>query len=74
MYKEAFDAMCGFLITGSEIPVKIKRLCNRTHNILHSASDSVYRFLAIAQFDKSSSTFTSWFEDNPFDKEYYWKT
>jgi hypothetical protein len=73
LYKEAFAARYGFLITTKPIPEEIKRLCKSSIDILHSAADSIDRFLVIAHFDKESAQFVDWFEENPFEKEYYWK-
>ena len=72
LYKEVFDAQYGFLITGQPIPEEIKRLCGATFNILHSASDSTHRFLAIGQFDQDNGQFVDWFEKDPFQQEFYW--
>ena len=72
LYKEVFDAKYGFLITADPIPEEIKRLCRATVNILRSASDSTYRFLAIGQFDPENRQFVDWFEKDPFQEEYYW--
>lgn len=73
LYKEVFAARYGFLITTKPIQEEIKRLCNSTSDILHSAGDDIYRFLAIGHFDKENGQFVDWFEENPFEKEYYWK-
>lgn len=72
LYKEVFDARYGFLITAEPIPEEIKRLCRTTVNILRSASDSTYRFLAIGQFDQKNGQFVDWLEKDPFQEEYYW--
>jgi hypothetical protein len=72
LYKEVFDVKCAFLITGSTIPEELKRLCRTTYPILHSVGDDTYRFLVVAQFDKASNEFTEWFDQNPFEKPYYW--
>jgi len=73
LYKEVFEAKYGFLITTKPVPEEIKRLCKSTIDILHSAGDSIHRFLVIGHFDKESGQFVDWFEENPFEKEYYWK-
>ncbi len=73
LYKEVFAAKYGFLITTNPIPEGIKRLCKGCVDILHSAGDSTYRFLVIGRFDGESGQFVDWFEENPFEKEYYWK-
>lgn len=73
LYKEVFDAKYGFLITLSPIQEKIKRLCKETFNILHSAQDSIYCFLVIGRFNKETGKFIDWVEENPFEKETYWK-
>jgi hypothetical protein len=72
MYKEVFGARYGFLITATPIPEALKRLCKQTYSIQHSANDSTYSFLAIAQFHRAGG-FIEWFEENPFSKEFYWK-
>jgi len=73
LYKEVFDAKYGFLIVLSPIQEEIKRLCKNTFSVLHSATDSIYSFLVIAQFDKESGRFVDWFEENPFEKDTYWE-
>ena len=73
LYKEVLGARYGFLITTKPIPEEIKRLCKSTMDILHSAGDSIYRFLVIGRFDGESGQFVEWFEENPFEKEHYWK-
>jgi len=73
LYKEVFDAKYGFLITTEPIPEEIKRLCNSTFSILHSATDSIYSFLVIGHFDPIKGHFTDWCEKNPFEEEQYWK-
>ncbi len=72
MYKEIFGARYGFLITATPIPEALKRLCKQTYSIQHSANDSTYSFLAIAQFHRAGG-FIEWFEDDPFVKQFYWK-
>jgi hypothetical protein len=72
MYKEVFGARYGFLVTAGPIPEALKRLCKQTYPIQHSANDSTYSFLAIAQFHRAGG-FIEWFEENPFSKEFYWK-
>ncbi len=73
LYKEVFGARYGFLITTAAIPEDIKRLCKGNLDIFHSAGDSIYRFLAIGQFDKEKGRFAEWFEENPFEQDQYWK-
>src|SRR5258708_25649314 len=72
MYKEVFGARYGFLISATPIPEALKRLWKQTYSIQHSANDSTYSFLAIAQFHLAGR-FCEWFEENPFVKEFYWK-
>ena len=62
MYKEVFGARYGFLITATPIPEALKRLCKQTYSIQHSANDSTYSFLTIAQFHRAGG-FIEWFED-----------
>lgn len=73
LYKEVFEARYGFLITIEPIPEEVKRLCKNTVDILRSAGDSIYRFLVIGHFDKEAGQFVEWFEENPFEKECYWR-
>jgi len=73
MYKELFDAKYTFLISLQPIPEEIKRLCKNTFNILHSDQDSIYRFFVLGHFDSERNDFIDWFEENPFEKETYWK-
>jgi len=72
MYKEVFGARYGFLITAAPIPEALKRLCRQTYPIQHSSHDDIYSFLAIAEFHRAAG-FVDWFEENPFEKEFYWK-
>jgi len=71
MYKEVLGARYGFLVTAAPIPEELKRLCGATPSILHSIEDSTFRFLAMAQFHLTGG-FIDWFEENPFEKEYFW--
>lgn len=73
LYKEVLGAKCGFLITTGPILEEVKRLCRSTFDILRSAADSSYRFLAIGQFDKDTNEFVDWFEENPFVQQRYWQ-
>lgn len=72
-YKEVLSARYGFLVTTESVPEELKRLCKNTRDILHSTSDSIYRVLAIGQFDEDKNEFVDWFEENPFEKDCYWK-
>ncbi len=72
MYKEVLGARYTFLVSAAPIPEELKRLCKTTVSILHSIDDQTYRFLAIAQFFPNHG-FIDWFEENPFEKEYFWK-
>jgi hypothetical protein len=72
LYKEVFEAKCGFLVTSSAIPEELKRLCKGNFSVLRSVGDNTYRFLVIAQFDKVSGKFVDWFHENPFEQTYYW--
>ena len=73
LYKEVFEAKYGFLVTLSPIQEELKRLCKGNFDILRSAADGVYRFLAIARFNNASGEFSDWFEENPFEQPRYWK-
>lgn len=72
MYKEVFGARYGFLVTAAEIPEELKRLCKATPSILRSIDDGSFRFLAIARFFGGHG-FIDWFEENPFENDYFWK-
>jgi hypothetical protein len=72
-YKELLGARCGFLVTVQPIPEDLKRLCDQNWDILCSASDGGYKFLAICQFDPAAGTFIDWFRADPFQQEYVWK-
>jgi hypothetical protein len=72
MYKEVFGARYAFLVTAAPIPEALKRLCGTTVSILHSIDDHTYKFLAIAQFHPAGG-FIDWVQENPFEKEYFWK-
>lgn len=73
LYKEVFGARYGFLITAQPIPEAMKRLCRRAIDILRSASDGIYCFLAIGQFDKDKRQFVDWVDADPFEKDHYWR-
>lgn len=73
LYKEVLGAKCGFLITTKPIPEEMRRLCKTTPDILRSVGDSIYRFLAIGEFDPGKRQFVDWFAENPFTQERYWK-
>jgi hypothetical protein len=72
LYKEVFGARYAFLVSAAPIPEELKRLCKTTLSILHSIDDHTYRFLAITQFSPNSG-FIDWLEDNPFEKDYFWR-
>lgn len=72
MYKEVFGARYAFLVTAAPIPEELKRLCTTAPSILRSVDDHISRFLAIAQFSPALG-FVDWFEENPFEKEHFWK-
>jgi hypothetical protein len=72
-YKEVLDARYAFLFAVGPIEEELKRLCAQTPNILMSAGDAAYSFLAIAQFWPGTREFIDWFPANPFEKEFYWK-
>jgi len=70
LYKEVFEAKCGFLITGSAIQEELRRLCETNFLILGSA---VYTtFLAIGRFDMDSGSFTEWWPTDPFQQGHFW--
>jgi hypothetical protein len=73
LYKEVFGARYGFFVTAEPVPEEVKRLCRMSVNILWSAADSIYGFLALGQFDRGQGDFVDWFEKNPFEQESYWK-
>jgi hypothetical protein len=72
-YKEVLEARGGILVTVHPIPEDLRRLCAQNWDILCSASDSAYKFLAICQFDIAPGKFIDWFRDNPFQREHFWK-
>jgi hypothetical protein len=72
-YKELLGAKGGFLVTVHPIPEELRRLCAQNFDILRSASDGVYRFLAICQFDIVAGQFIDWFQQDPFQQAHFWK-
>jgi hypothetical protein len=72
-YKDVLQARCGFLVTDRPIPEELKRLCDKNWDILNSVSDSVYKFLAIGQFDIAAGTFNDWFPEDPFQQARFWE-
>ena len=72
-YKDLLQARGGFLVTVKPIPEDLRRLCGQNGDLLHSASDGPYKFLAICQFDIAAGKFIDWFQDDPFQQEYRWK-
>ena len=72
-YKDLLEAKAGFLVTIHPIPEDLRRLCSQNWDILSSASDSAYKFLAICRFDIGTGKFIDWFRENPFQKEHFWK-
>lgn len=71
-YKEVLGARCGFLVTVDPIPEDLRRMCEQNWDILSSASNSAYKFLAICQFDIAAGKFIDWFRDDPFQQAYFW--
>jgi len=72
-YKEVLGARGGILVTVHPIPEDLKRLCDQNWDILCSASDGPYKFLAICQFDIAAGKFIDWYRDNPFEQVRLWK-
>jgi hypothetical protein len=72
-YKGLLEARAGFLVTVHPIPEDLRRLCAQNWDILSSASDGGYKFLAICRFDIETGKFIDWFRENPFQKEHFWK-
>ncbi len=72
-YKDLLQARGGFLVTVQPIPEDLRRLCAQNWDILHSASDSTFKFLAICQFDIATREFIDWFPENPFQQAHLWK-
>jgi hypothetical protein len=72
-YKDLLEAKGGFLVTVQPIPEDLRRLCAQNWDILSSASDSAYKFLAICRFGIATGKFIDWFRENPFQKEHFWK-
>jgi len=69
-YAELFDARFAFLVSTYEIPEEIKKLSKIVHSLL---SLPAYKQLIFVQFDRNTNQFIDWFEENPFEKEHYWK-
>lgn len=72
-YKDLLQARGGFLVTVKPIPEELRRLCDQNFDMLHSASDGGYKFLAICQFDVATCKFVDWFHDDPFPKPHIWR-
>jgi hypothetical protein len=69
-YAELFDARFAFLVSTEEIPIEIKNLSKITYSLL---SLPAYKKLILVQFDKTQNQLIDWFEENPFEIDYYWK-
>ena len=69
-YRDLFNSKCTFLVTLSAIPEEIKRICNLTW-VLHGAT--IHDFFVLTQFDRNTGNFIEWYEENPFEKEFYWR-
>lgn len=69
-YKDLLNAKYAFLVSIAPIPEEIKRLC-KLSLVLHHPS--IYRFFVLAQFDENTKDFLEWFEENPFEKDFYWR-
>lgn len=69
-YAELFDAKFAFLISTQEIPEEIKKLSKIVYSLLLLPA---YKKLVLAQFDKDTNKIVDWYEENPFEKEYYWR-
>jgi len=69
-YAELFDARFAFLVSTQEIPEEIKKLSKIIYSLL---SLPAYKKLILVQFDKNTNRFVDWFEENPFENEYYWR-
>ncbi len=72
-YKELLGARGGILVTVHPIPEDLRRLCAQNPDILSSASDGGYKFLAICQFDIAAGKFIDWFRDDPFQQAHFWR-
>lgn len=69
-YSELFDTRFAFLVSTQEIPEEIKRLSKVIYPLL---SLPAYSRLILVQFNIDTNQFVDWFEENPFEKEIYWK-
>jgi hypothetical protein len=69
-YAELFDASFAFLVSTHEIPEEIKKLSKVVYSLL---SLPVYKSLILVHVDKKTHRFVEWFEENPFENEYYWR-
>jgi len=70
-YGELIDAKFVFLICLKPVPTEIKTLIEKTPTMLSFCT--TYRSFVLAQFDKDTSQFVDWFEENPFEKGFYWR-
>ena len=69
-YRDLFDSKFTFLVSIKPIPEEIRRLCKIAFILLNR---SIYQFFALAQFDVENNKFVEWFEENPFEKDIYWR-
>ena len=70
-YADLFDAKFPFLVSTWEIPAKIKALSKVEFRIL--GREYPLPNLTLVYFDKNRNKFVDWFEENPFEKDLYWK-
>lgn len=69
-YAILFGAKFAFLISIKEIPQEIKKLSKATIYLLWNQS---FPNLTLVHFDKDTNKFAEFFEENPFEKESYWR-
>jgi len=70
-YTDLFNAKFAFLVSTEEIPAEIKALTKVILPLLWR--DYPLPKLTLVHFDKNTNEFVQWFEENPFEKETYWR-
>jgi len=70
-YSDLFQAKFAFLISVQEIPAEIKALCKVEYKIL--MRNYPLPNLTLVYFNKDINKFIEWFEENPFEKDIYWR-
>lgn len=70
-YTDLFDARFAFAVSTVEIPAEIKALAKVVMPLL--LRNYPLPNLALTHFDPDRGDFSEWFDENPFDKDYYWR-